>query len=623
MYILRPNKLLFLAFMAVFFLSGPVLATTFYVSTSSGDDGNDGLMPTSAWQTIEKVNDRFMEPGDTIFFRAGETFLGQLRLINESGDPGLPIVITRYGAGVRPIIDGDGHLASIHLENSGQVHLSELEIKNDGGPSKPGTSVKLRYGLFLVNTFTDGTTFDHFRFTNLAFRNIYSTQQINDNDRTGVNAHAIKTSNPGFNPVHSIRFRDMLVEDCFFTRTGRHAVVIAATDELTLRNNLFQHIGGAGMVMAAHSRNILVENNITDHTGSNIDPRMAARGSGLWAYRTTNLTVQNNRFMHARGIKDSYGMHIDIGNRNVVYQYNYSEDNEGGFVEILGGNKNVGYRYNVSVGDGWRMRGPQLGRIFWVGGWSGTVNQPAASDSVFIYNNSVYVRDSIAPRIWIEAITKNTRIYNNIVYVANEFSEVFIKNDATLNDFSHNIWFGNIANRDTDGEAYQGANASYADPSYENIPASDWEDIRLLSGSPAIGAGKLIYDPTVSHPFDGFSNHGGLDFFGHWVSSTAPSNIGAYNGAPVSTISPEVLPLKVYPNPVQRNQALIIEVPSEMQQEQLQLQLVDTTGRVVFKLTAQGEELMECKTSMLPTGSYLLKLSGGAFGVTRWILVVE
>jgi hypothetical protein len=200
---------------------------------------------------------------------------------------------------------------------------------------------------------------------------------------------------------------------------------------------------------------------------------------------------------------------------------------------------------------------------------------------------------------------------------------VFIKNDASLNDFSHNIWFGNIANRDTDGEAYQGVNASYADPSYENTPASDWEDIRLLSGSPGIGAGKLIYDPTVSHPFDGFSNHGGLDFFGHWVSNTAPPNIGAYNGVPVSTISPEVLPLKVYPNPVQRNQTLTIEVPSEMQQEQLQLQLVDTTGRVVFKLTAQGEELIECKTSMLPAGSYLLKLSGGAFGVTRWILVVE
>ncbi|MFT5998840.1 MAG: hypothetical protein ACI81P_001295 [Neolewinella sp.] len=623
MYLLLPNRSFLLAIMALFLLSGTVSADTFYVSTSSGDDDNDGLTSTSAWQTIGKVNNRFVEPGDSILFRAGETFFGRLRFVNESGDPGLPVVVSRYGAGERPVIDGDGHLATIHLENSGHIHLSELEIKNDGGPAKPGTSLKLRYGLYLVNTFTDGTTFDHFHFTNLTFRNIYSTQQINDNDQTGVNAHAIKTSGAGWNPEHPIRFRDMLVEDCFFTRTGRHAVVIGSTDQLTLRNNLFQHVGGAGMVMAAHSRNILVEDNITDHTGSNLDPRMAARGSGLWAYRTTNLTVQNNRFMHARGIKDSFGMHIDIGNRNVVYQYNYSEDNEGGFVEILGGNKNVGYRYNISVGDGWRIRGPQLGRIFWVGGWSGTVNQPAASDSVFIYNNSVYVRDSIAPRIWIEAITKNTRIYNNIVYVANEFSDVFIKNDPSLNDFSHNIWFGNIANRDTDGDAYQGANDFHAHPGYENTPPNDWEDVRLLAGSPAIGAGKLIYDPTVSQPFDGYSNNGGQDFFGRWVSTTESSNIGAYNGFPVSTTSPEALPLRIYPSPVQRSQVLTIEVPHEMQQAQLQLQLVDTTGREVLKFAVQAREEISCKTSMLPAGSYLMRLSGGAFRVTRWVLVVE
>lgn len=623
MHLYQPIRAQLLPLMALLFFSCSVSATTFYLSTSSGDDGNDGLSANTAWRTVEKVNARFMEPGDSVLFHAGETFVGQLRLVNESGDPGFPIVISRYGTGERPVIDGDGYLTTILLENSGHIHLNELEVKNDGGPAQAGSSTKLRYGLYLVNTFTDGTTFEHYRFTNLTFRNIYSTQQINDNDQTGVNAHAIKTKNSGFNPEYPIRFRDMLVEDCYFTRTGRHAVVIAATDQLTLRSNLFQHVGGAGMVMAAHSRNILVEDNITDYTGSNIDSRMAARGSGLWAFRTTNLTVQNNRFMHARGKKDSFGMHIDIGNRNVVYQYNYSEDNEGGFVEILGSNKNVGYRYNVSIGDGWRMRGPQLGRTFWVGGWSGKANPRTASDSVFIYNNSVYVRDTIAPRIWIEGVTKNTRIYNNIVYVANEFSDVFIKNDPSLNDFSHNIWFGNIANQDTDGEAYQGDSDSHADPRFEKAQPTDWEDIRLLAGSPAIGTGKLVYDPSVSHPFDGFSNHGGRDFYGNWVSTTEPSNIGAYNGLPVATISPEVLPLQVIPNPIKRGQELTIKVPLKMQHAEIQLQVVDTTGRVVQKFTAQGQETIKCKTAILPAGSYMVRLSGGAFRVTRWFLVVE
>lgn len=200
---------------------------------------------------------------------------------------------------------------------------------------------------------------------------------------------------------------------------------------------------------------------------------------------------------------------------------------------------------------------------------------------------------------------------------------MFIKNDPSLNDFSNNIWFGNIANRDTDGEAYQGASDAHADPRYEKAPPNNWEDIRLLAGSPAIGTGKLIYDPTVSHPFDGFSNHGGRDFFGQWVSTTEPSNIGAYNGLPVSTTSPERLPLQVYPNPAQRGQELTIEVPHEMQDEQVQVQLVDTTGREVLKFTTQGRETIECKTAMLPAGSYLLRLSGGRYWVTRWVIVVE
>ena len=157
----------------------------------------------------------------------------------------------------------------------------------------------------------------------------------------------------------------------------------------------------------------------------------------------------------------------------MVYQYNYSEDNEGGFVEILGANVNVGYRYNLSVGDGWRSRGNQLGRIFWVGGWSGDPSNPIGSDSIFIYNNSVFIRDTIAPRIWIEAVTQNTRIQNNIIYAANSFSEVFIKNDPSMNDFNHNIWYGAIPDTDTDGESYRGPNALISDPLFSALTITD------------------------------------------------------------------------------------------------------------------------------------------------------
>ena len=283
------------------------------------------------------------------------------------------------------------------------------------------------------------------------------------------------------------------------------------------------------MVIGNGCANILVEKNITNYTGSSIDSRMAGRGSGLWCFRSKNLTAQHNRFMNAKGIKDSYGMHIDIGNHNVLYQYNYSVNNEGGFVEILGMNVNVGYRYNLSIADGWRKRGSQTGNVFWIAGWSGDPQNPVGSDSVFIYNNSVYVPDTIAPGILFETVTKNARIYNNIVNVSNQFGSIRIKNNASYNDFDYNIWYGNIPDVDEDGETYRGANALTLDPLYTDDIVTDSMGFMLQSSSPAIGSGKLIFDESVNHAFDGYDNNGGRDYFGKAVSNSQAPNRGADN----------------------------------------------------------------------------------------------
>ena len=74
----------------------------------------------------------------------------------------------------------------------------------------------------------------------------------------------------------------------------------------------------------------------------------------MWPFDCKNVIIQHNKFLNARGPMDSYGAHIDYGNENVVIQYNYSYNNEGGFAEILGDNINCGYRYNISVNDGYR-----------------------------------------------------------------------------------------------------------------------------------------------------------------------------------------------------------------------------------------------------------------------------
>lgn len=585
-------------------------AATFYLSSSMGSDEHNGLSGDTPWASLNKINALHLLPGDTLLLRRGDTFTGQLALRNESGTQPQPIVIGAYGSGERPIIDGNGFLSALYLQNSGFLHLSDLELNNNGGPSQPGEPTNLRYGLYLENTRADGTIFEHFRFNNLVFKNIYPTDPLTDDDQTGVHAYGFNTSGSWGDELHPTRFADLLLENCLFTRTGRHALRVLATRNLVIRNNLFEHVGGAGMVIGANNSDILVESNTTNYTGSDLDPRMAARGSGIWCFRTKNLTVQHNQFLHARGIKDSFGMHIDIGNQNVVYQYNYSEDNEGGFVEVLGGNRNVGYRYNISVGDGWRSRGTQLGRIFWVGGWSGSVNAPIASDSVFIYNNSVYVPNDIQPRIWIEAVTQHTRIYNNIIYAPNGLGQIFIKNDASYNDFDHNIWYGEIDALDDEGETYQGAGASLEDPLFAINPASLPEDFILEAGSPAISRGKLIFDTDQPDYF--YNNGGDQDFFGNPVLNNVSPNIGAYNGSGLVVGNRHILepPFLIYPSLLQAGQSITIEVPQAFRTSQYKAQLIDINGKVLVGNTLSGNQTVALRVPISSTGMHMVRIIG-------------
>ncbi len=600
-------------------------ASTIYFSSSEGNDESDGLTPQTAFQTIAKANSLKLLPGDSLLFKSDDTFLGQFMINSESGLPDTPIVISSYGQGKLPVFDGNGFLSTIHVINSSYLHFSNIEIKNDGGPSQPGTSEDLRYGMYIQNSFSDGTIFKHYRLNNLTFKNIYPTTQISDNDQTGINAHAIITSGSWGDTIHKTRFSDMRIENCFFTRTGRHAAVFKAVNQLNIKNNLFEHVGGAGMVIGGGCTNILVENNVTNYTGSSIDSRMAGRGSGLWCFQSTNLTVQYNKFMHAKGIKDSYGMHIDIGNRNVVYQYNYSEDNEGGFVEILGKNRNVGYRYNLSVGDGWRTRGNQKGSIFWFAGWSGDPQNPIGSDSIFVYNNSVYVRDSITPGILIEGVSRNARVYNNIINVANEFGRIQIKNQSIFNDFDYNIWYGNISDVDEDGQTYRGPNSMTSNPLYKDEVVVDSSGFILQSGSPALGNGKLIYDSEISYPYDFFHNNGSTDFYGNLVSNTSSPNIGAYNGEGGGVSAFRGFEIEqsfhLYPNPVDNNQSLIIEIPSSVNTQNLTIQIVDVMGRMRFEKSFQQQNKLNLKLSKLSRGSYFVKVKTDDFQGMKQLLI--
>lgn len=71
--------------------------STFYVS-SFGNDNNDGLTPTTAWKTLNKVNNITFGAGNAIVFNGENTFKGSLRLnFSDGGDTQTPLTISSYG----------------------------------------------------------------------------------------------------------------------------------------------------------------------------------------------------------------------------------------------------------------------------------------------------------------------------------------------------------------------------------------------------------------------------------------------------------------------------------------------------------------------------------------------
>ena len=98
----------------LFFINTQMSANVYYVSSSVGNNQNNGLTPTSPFRSISALNSMVFNPGDSILFKSGETFNGMF-WIRGSGTHQNPIFIGSYGGLVRPILNGDGYQSCIFL----------------------------------------------------------------------------------------------------------------------------------------------------------------------------------------------------------------------------------------------------------------------------------------------------------------------------------------------------------------------------------------------------------------------------------------------------------------------------------------------------------------------------
>ena len=486
--------------------------SAYYVDSRAGDDSNAGKSPATAWKTLEKVNATTFQPGDRILLRSGSVWHGQL-WPKGSGAAERPITIGTYGGGVKPVIQGDGLFEdAVLLKNQEYWEIENLEITNTG----PQRAERRAVHVALENY---GEA-HHIYIRSLTIHDVNGVDKVKPNG--GISYTSVGEKKPS-------RFVDLRIENNEIYHVDRSGI-FGWSDSwvrskwnpslgVVVRGNQLHDIGGDGIVVVA-TDGALVEHNVVGHANQ----RSEGYNVAIWAWSADNTVIQRNEAYGTKGQRDGEAFDSDWNSRNTVIQYNYSHDNDGGFLLICNdgshsaeesaGNTGTIVRYNISRND--RTRGINL---------AGPVK-----DSL-IYNNTIYVRpehsvDLLLYSDW-HGWTEGTYLYNNIFYVAGtaRISQGISRGPdgayvtkpgfgpSKDNVFDYNIYFGKIT-PPSDSHALM-ADPKLVAPGSGNIGRLSLSGYALQAGSAALKSGKFI------------EANGGRDFWGKPVPSCGGIDRGA------------------------------------------------------------------------------------------------
>lgn len=489
-------------------------STAYYVDGLAGDDTNSGLSPQEAWQSLEKVNATEFGPGDQIRLKAGSIWAGQL-WPKGSGAEGAPIVLGMYGEGAKPIINGNGAVTEVlRLYNQEYWEISDLELTNTGAERAS------RRAVWVENH--DYGTMEHIYLRNLYIHDVNGRVT----DRFYEDGGIICMVTGG--AVQS-KFHDILIENNSFYKVDYDGIFIRnnwknrgsvndgigtwiGNTNVVVRGNDLNDIGGDGIVVCECIAP-LVEYNVAKDCHIRATSTWSA---GIWVINSEDALFQFNEGYLTRGDLDGQPFDCDGLCRNTIYQYNYSHDNEGGFMLICNWgnifkdfNTNGVIRYNISQND--------RSKLFHYSG----INK-----GFQIYNNTIYVGPGNGAAFSREdgALGSNVTYTNNIFY--NEGTNFAYVNRNTKCTFNNNLYYGNHPSSEPKDSGKLVTDPKLVAPGTGGIGLDSVSGYKLLAGSPCIDAGVSM------------GNNGGRDYFGNALPYGAAVDIGAHeysaDSAPVA-----------------------------------------------------------------------------------------
>ncbi len=432
-------------------------STNYYLDSKNGSDSNSGLSPSQAWKSLDRLAGVTLAPGDSILLRRGSSFIGRFD-ISAQGTSDARIVIDAYGEGDRPCISApDSSLYAVAIRNSDYVTLQNIEVVNTGSvrmAKRTGVAVECEnYGV------------SH----NIILNALY----IHD-----VNGSPVKEEGGGSAILISNRwdkdnivsiYDSLRIENCIIRRCERNAMIWNApwsrTDwhpstNTVVARNLIEEVPGDGIVPIGCDGAIVEYNLMRDCPMTLPDTEAAA---GMWPWSCDNTIIRFNEASGHKAPWDAQGYDSDYNCRNTTIEYNFSHDNDGGFLLVCNsgespepdniGNSGTVVKYNISIGDAVRSRLTRAG-VF-----SPTIHFAGPTDSTLIEKNIFLVTEKPSEKTDRHILTSdswggyssNATFRDNVFCVAQP--SAFNLTESTGNLFSGNFYIGDFASKPDDNNS--------------------------------------------------------------------------------------------------------------------------------------------------------------------------
>ncbi len=349
----------------------PALAATYYVKNSGSDSAN-GLTDATAWKTIGKVNSQTFSPGDTICFKAGDTWrIPQDAMLQpDSGSAaGGYITYTSYGDGPMPLL-----LGSVEKNNTSDWTNTGVNIW-----ATANGSFTLDVGNLIFDNEAD-TGDKKWSSSDLTAQGDYYY------DATLDRVLLYSAGNP------ATYYSDI---EC---AVKKYIIEVANKSYITLEKLDLRYGGAHGIWLRNGSNNIKVRDNDISYVGGSQQSGTLRYGNGIEIWNSgRDIWIERNRIweIYDVALTNQSDSTAGLYQYNIYYRYNvvwncaysyeYFARNSGTDVHNIFIENNT----FVNAGDGWSYSADPRGYSlrFWYSG--GTANADIIYN-FYIRNNVIY-----------------------------------------------------------------------------------------------------------------------------------------------------------------------------------------------------------------------------------------